>query len=78
MMTCREFVDFLMAYLNDELPAAQRDAFRAHISDCPPCVNFLDTYKITLDLEKEAYREIDCADLPPQLVKAILAAKAEG
>ena len=77
-MNCREFVDFLMAYLNDELPAGQRDAFRRHIDDCPPCINFLDTYEETIRLEKEAYRDIDCDEMPPQLVKAILAAKQKG
>lgn len=74
-MNCRDFVDFLMAYLNDELPVATRDAFRLHIVDCPPCVNFLDTYAETIKLEKGAYDSIEYDDIPPQLVQAILAAQ---
>ena len=78
MMNCREFVDFLMAYLNEELPAAQRDAFHLHIVDCPPCINFLDTYAETIKLEKGAFSDIDCNEMPPQLIQAILAAQPKG
>ena len=42
-MNCREFLDFLMAYLDDELPAAQRAALDDHLADCPSCVTYLDT-----------------------------------
>ena len=75
MMNCREFVDFLMAYLNEDLPKAERDAFKMHIVDCPPCVNFLDTYAETIKLEKGAYDSLGYDDMPPQLVQAILAAQ---
>ena len=74
-MNCREFVDFLMDYVNGELSAEQQRVFRRHIVDCPPCIHFLDTYEETVRLEKDAYREVDCDDVPPQLVDAILAAQ---
>ena len=44
-MTCAEFVDFLMSYLDDEIPAAQRKTFEGHIGDCPPCEVYLDQYR---------------------------------
>ena len=44
-MTCREFTDFLMAYVDEELPAAERRSFEQHIGDCPPCLSYLDSYK---------------------------------
>ena len=37
-MKCREFVDFLMAYLDEELDPDQRALFESHIKACPPCV----------------------------------------
>ena len=49
-MTCREFVDFLMAYLEGELPASQRDAFDAHMRVCVSCVHYLEGYRETVRL----------------------------
>ncbi len=76
-MNCREYVDFLMAYVNSELPPDQAAAFRQHISDCPPCINYLDTYRETLELETRAYAEQEALfeEAPVNLVKAILAAR---
>ncbi len=78
-MNCREYVEFLMAYVNDELPPDQAAAFRQHISDCPPCINYLETYRDTLELEKRAYEEQEALfeEAPENLVKAILAARGE-
>lgn len=77
-MTCREFVEFMMAYLDEELPSAQRDEFEAHIERCPQCVCFMDSYQETIRLGKSVCQEPDqdvpdC--VPEQLVEAILAAR---
>ncbi len=82
-MNCKEFVDFIMAYLNDELPAGERAEFERHISDCPPCITFLDTYRKTVDLERRAYDDVEVkrpsmAEAPETLVQAILAARRKG
>ena len=37
-MKCRDFVEFLMAYLDRELEAKQRDVFEDHMRECPACV----------------------------------------
>ncbi len=78
-MTCQEFVDFLMAYLDGELPTAQRDAFDEHMGLCPQCVTYLDTYRESVQLGRQALCESGDApvpeDVPEDLVKAILAAR---
>ena len=76
-MNCREFVEFLMAYVNRELPDGEAAAFRQHISDCPPCIHYLDTYKETLELEKQAYADEQelFEEAPDNLVLAILKAR---
>lgn len=77
-MTCRELVDFLMEYLDGELPADQRDIFESHVGECPPCEAYLDTYKQTIRLGKGVCSEPDGAapeDVPEQLIQAILAAR---
>ena len=77
MLTCREFVEFLMAYLADELPAEQRAVFEAHLGECPDCVNYLHTYQQTVRIEKIACgcQDPAPADAPEELIRAIMAAR---
>jgi len=78
VMTCKEFVDFLMAYLDGELPAGQRSTFEGHLADCPPCKTYLNTYRETVALGRGVCAGEDAAvpeDVPEALVLAILAAR---
>jgi anti-sigma factor RsiW len=78
MITCRELIDFLMAYLDEELPADQRELFDAHLEVCPPCQRYLKSYAETVRLGKQAFAPTDDAPplaVPPSLVEAILAAR---
>jgi anti-sigma factor RsiW len=78
-ITCRELIDFIMDYLNDALPAHQRDAFDRHLAVCPSCVAYLRTYEQTVGLSKSAHAaapdEPVPASVPEELVQAILAAR---
>lgn len=79
-MTCRELTEFLMAYLSDELPDAQRRVFDEHLAECPGCVTYLHTYEETIKLGRAAFRDPDApppADVPEQLIRAILAARKQ-
>ena len=40
-MTCREFVDFIMEYLDGELPSDVHTPFERHIALCPACDRYL-------------------------------------
>jgi anti-sigma factor RsiW len=53
-LTCRQVLDFLMAYLDHELTADQRREFERHLSVCPSCVNYLRSYQSTIALGKDA------------------------
>ncbi len=78
MTTCRELVEFLLDYLEEELPQPQREEFERHLQACPPCIAYLETYKQTVQLGKTVCREPDGPvpdDVPEQLVQAILAAR---
>ena len=81
LLTCNEVIDFLGAYLEDELPSAVRVRFDEHVAVCPACVDYIETYRQTKVLtrraaeqeqEQEARSEEDGA--PESLVAAILAA----
>lgn len=77
-MTCREFFEFLMAYLDDELPAEQRAFFESHLAACPPCVAYLDTYQEAVQLGRQACcgeGDPPPADVPEELVQAILSVR---
>ena len=78
-MTCSEFIDFLMTYLDGELPADQRAVFDAHLAECLECVAYLDTYRKTVALERELLgNSLDGPvpeEVPEDLVQAILAAR---
>jgi anti-sigma factor RsiW len=76
-VTCREFTEFLMAYLAGELPADERARFDEHLAGCDDCVAYLQTYKDTVRLSAEAFADPDAAppaDVPDDLVRAVLAA----
>jgi anti-sigma factor RsiW len=76
-MTCKAFVDFLMAYLDGELPGDQRDTFETHLVACPPCQVYLETYRDTVALGQGCCGDDDPVpdDVPEALVGAILAAR---
>jgi anti-sigma factor RsiW len=77
-MTCRELADFLMEYLDEELPPDVRLEFDRHLALCPNCVAYVKTYRTTIELGRRAFAD-DAADagteVPPELVRAILAAR---
>lgn len=77
-MTCRELADFLMDYLNEDLPSEVRQSFDRHLTLCPNCVAYVRTYRTTIELGRRAFADVDAeagAEVPPELVQAILAAR---
>jgi anti-sigma factor RsiW len=77
-MTCREFVDFLVDYQSHELPEPTLRTFERHLSACANCVRYLETYQATVALSRLAFvmpgKDVP-ADVPEELVQAILAAQ---
>jgi anti-sigma factor RsiW len=77
-MTCREALDFLMAYCDGDLPTAERSLFDEHLAECPSCVAYLHSYRETVRLGK-ALGALDAATppIPAELIQAILAARGK-
>lgn len=73
MLTCAEVIDFVMAYLDRDLPEAQQAAFEKHLAVCPECLAFLKTYEATVRLESSVQGPPPV--LPPALIAAILKAR---
>ena len=78
MITCREFEDFILAYLEGELTQRQRSIFELHLKVCRDCRDYLAAYRRTLELSKRAFdaeSEELPEDVPEDLVKAVLDAR---
>ncbi|MBL8728924.1 MAG: zf-HC2 domain-containing protein [Planctomycetes bacterium] len=76
-MTCREFAEFLDAFLAGTLLAEEMAAFHRHLAVCVHCVTYLDTYRRTVDACRRlgATGEDVPAEVPEELVQAILASR---
>ncbi|HEU4427920.1 MAG TPA: zf-HC2 domain-containing protein [Myxococcota bacterium] len=76
-MNCRELTEFLMAYLDGDLPEDVRGSFEFHLHGCQSCVNYLESYRATVKLGRAACAEDNSlpSDVPEALVQAILAAR---
>ncbi len=77
-LTCRELVAFVMEYLDDVLPAAERTAFEMHLAECRDCAVYLRSYREAVRLGKTFGARDDeraAAEMPEDLVQAILAAR---
>jgi anti-sigma factor (TIGR02949 family) len=74
-LTCQQLIDFILSYLDDELPSDQRAEFDRHMSACPSCVDYLKTYEKTVRLAKECANDPVPQDVPESLVQAILEAR---
>lgn len=78
MITCREFEDFILDYLDNTLPVLQRSRFERHIRLCRECRQYLQVYQRTLKLSRAAFSSADALvpdDVPEDLIKAILKAR---
>lgn len=52
--TCREVVEVLMDYVAGALAAEDQAMVEAHLRECPRCVEFLESYRATPRVMREA------------------------
>ncbi len=74
-MNCRECTEFILRYLEGELPPDEHASFERHMVACPPCERYLRQYRITIRAGKTACAEPGAEALgavPEELVRAIL------
>jgi len=78
MITCQEFEDFILDYLDDNLPPGQRRIFELHMKICRECRDYLAAYQRSIELGKAVFEHPDSPiseDVPEDLVQAILDAR---
>lgn len=73
MITCRDLAELLLDFLDGSLPPEHRQRIEQHLQRCPPCVVYLETYRITIKLT----RKLPCQPLPAELANRLRAALTE-
>lgn len=63
--TCKEIFALLSDYLDLELPADTCQEIEAHLSSCPPCIEFANSLRKTVEL----CRNYDPGELPEPLTQ---------
>jgi hypothetical protein len=64
---CKECVDLLVDYLEGALPKEKEEALDAHFMGCPPCLDFLDQYRASSKLGREAI----VTEMPKELAEKL-------
>jgi anti-sigma factor RsiW len=72
-ITCRQLVELLIDYVSGELDDDRRRHIEQHLQRCPPCVTYLETYQITIQIT----RQLPSAPMPPQLIERLRAVLEE-
>jgi len=78
MITCKEFEDFVLSYLDGELTNRQQSVFELHLRLCRECRDYLAAYQRAADLHRAVFQSQDepvPEDVPEDLIKAILDAR---
>ena len=77
--TCRELLEYLAGYLDGELPAGELEILEGHLEKCPPCVEYLDTYRSAIQLARSCVPKLEekeaCEACPEELIRAIVDAQ---
>ena len=78
MITCKEFEDFVLRYLDGELSGRQKAILKLHLAICRECRDYLAAYQRTVELGRGVFgspEEPVPEDVPEDLVRAILDAR---
>lgn len=78
-LTCRELTEFLHEYVEGALAAGRRAVFEDHLRICTECEVYVDGYRRTVALGKDAAAPAESASpaVPQKLISAILAARSK-
>ena len=76
MLTCKQFDDFMVDFLDRELPLPQRISCWMHLKMCRQCAKFVRQYEETISLGKQAFGDPDDPvpdSVPEDLINAAVA-----
>jgi anti-sigma factor RsiW len=76
-LTCRELVELINEYLEEELSADEHTRFEEHLVYCDPCVNYVGQMRRTVELVGALREEHLDGDVREELITAFRGWKAE-
>ena len=77
MMTCQQLVELLIDFVSGELSQEHQALVERHLRICPPCVHYVETYKLTIQLTRQLPRHQPLPEaLKERLWKALQEIKA--
>ena len=56
VISCHQLIEFCLDYVEGVLPDDEQERFRRHLSLCPDCVRFFETYRKTPEVSREALK----------------------
>lgn len=71
LLTCKEFLQELNQYLDEEIDAELRVKLEAHINNCPNCFVIFDTTKRTLQVYKGMEPQVIPGEVHTRLMMAL-------
>lgn len=78
MRSCQQLEDFILDYLDGDLPPRQQIVFKLHLKLCRECRAYLAAYRQTIDVTKLVARSggpRHPETMPDDLIKAIREAR---
>jgi anti-sigma factor (TIGR02949 family) len=63
MFSCKDSIQLLMDFLEGEMPPELAQKLEEHLAGCPPCIDFLTTYRRTPGICRKAL----AATMPEEL-----------
>ncbi len=68
--TCKELIlDCLLEFEEGAMPEEERRDLQQHFEMCPPCMNFLSTYRAT----GKTLKMLKPTEIPPALAESVMA-----
>jgi hypothetical protein len=67
VISCHQLIEFCLDYIDGALPDDDQVGFRRHLSQCPDCVTFFETYQKTPEISREALS----AEIPPSVRESV-------
>ena len=77
-VTCEETLDVLVDYCDGAMDSTTLVAFEAHFADCPPCLDFLRTYKTTIRVSARSFEGVELPDSVSTRLRSFLRERCHG
>lgn len=71
MLTCKEFLQELSQYLDEDIDAELRFKLEAHVNNCPNCFVIFDTTRRTIQVYKGMEAQVIPGDVHARLMSAL-------